>query len=386
MATKSYTLLELNEYLKRVLALNVRDAVWVKCEITQANITRGHFYLELVEKRGEEIVAKSKAIIWAREAVKLNKKLKGILSQLLQPGIQVMLQVKVNFHEVFGLKFIVTDIDPAFTLGELELKKRAVVSKLKEQGLLRKNSMLPFPLVPQRLAVLSSERAAGWHDFLAHLQNNPYDYVFDITLFSASVQGELAVKELVKQLSQIESQKDEFDIVVIIRGGGARLDLVAFDDEHLCTGIANSSLPVLTGIGHEVDETIADLVAFRALKTPTAVAGFLIDMMIRFESELNRIVQLLQIAAQGRLKTEQQRLENLDRNLKLAAKQLVKQQSMTLSALEKSLHLLDPKTILNKGYSLTTKDNKIITKSQDLKSGEELTTILKDGEVKSIVK
>lgn len=284
MSKKAYQLSELNAYLKRVLALNFKEAIWVRGEWSDLKGSRGHVYAQLIEKQEEAIIAQSQVVIWNRQLQKLDKKSKVPIGDLLQDGLEVLLQVRIDFHERFGLKLIVEDIDPSFTLGELELKRRRNLEKLQQQGLLQLNRTLSLPMVTQRLAVISGAQAAGYIDFVAHLKQNPYAYRWKIQLYDSAVQGKNVVREVSKAIQDISTVKAQYDAIVLIRGGGSRIDLSAFDEFGVCEAIAQSPLPVFTGIGHEIDESLADQVAFQAFKTPTAVADYLINCSMQVEA------------------------------------------------------------------------------------------------------
>ena len=277
-ALKTYSLSELTSFIRRVFALNLPEAVWVTAELGQVNESRGHYWLTLVEKGEQDaIAAQLEGVIWASQLQLLQRNY-GIklLRDLLQDGMSIKLKVTTSFHPRYGLKVVVEDVDPSFTIGELERKRKAVLEQLAKEGLLQKNASLPFPVLPQRLAVISSETAAGLADFRQQLAQNPYGYQFRVRLFSAAMQGGNTSSEILTRLRQISSQGDSFDAVVIIRGGGGRTDLAAFDEASLCRAVAAYPLPVIVGIGHETDESVLDQVAARSLKTPTATATFLI--------------------------------------------------------------------------------------------------------------
>ncbi len=406
---QAYSLFELNEFIRRILALNLPDEFWVRCEMAQVSHSRGHYYLELVEKeeQGEQIVAQSSAVIWAKDHKRLLRKTGTELNYVLQEGMEVQLLVKVDFHERYGLKLMVKDIDPTYTLGKLEMKRRETIRELKRLDLLEKNTQLPLPGVLQKIAVLTSERAAGYQDYLAQLKGNEYAYAFSNQLFESAVQGVNVESEMIQQLKKIERYKSEFDCVVIIRGGGARLDLAGFDNLELCKAIANCPLPVFTGIGHDIDETVADLVAHRALKTPTAVADFLIHRNLQFESEMiqlgillnNQVTAILQAATLKLQKIQQaitfqsessifrqnQMLGYIEEELPKSVLHFLKSQSQNLDNLETLVQLLHPETALKRGFTITSKNGKSIHSQKSIKKGDELTTTFWNGIVKSKV-
>ncbi len=413
--TNQYTLFELNEYIRRIIALNFSEALWISCEIAQVNESRGHVYLSLVEKTEtnllgkteDKIVAQSEAVIWARDHRKLKRKLGVLYNQILQPGLEILIAAQVDFHERFGLKLIVQDINPAFTIGKLELRKQETLSTLKKKGLLGKNKNTKLPPVLQRIAVISSERAAGYQDFQKQLQANSYGYEIEGILLNAAMQGDNVRAEVIHRLEEANSAESNFDCIVIIRGGGAKLDLLAFDDEALCTAIANCKIPVITGIGHDMDESIADQVSYVALKTPTAVAEWIIEQNLHFEMEVMECGRIIKVLAQNQLSEEFQQLERwtqgvelnvknqllnqnrildyIEKELPLGAKRSLKHENQQLNQLETILQLLSPEEILKRGFSMTLKNGKPIKSAKDLKENDQIQSIFKDGSIISKV-
>lgn len=406
----SYSLFELNEFIRRVLALNLHEPVWVKCELAQVKMSRGHCYLELVEKseNGAETIAQSGGVIWNHQLKKLRRKMGIEMEALLREGMQVMLSVKVDFHEKYGLKLMVEDIDPAYTLGKMELQKQATIRALQAEHLMDKNGQLPLPSVVQRLAVLSSETAAGLHDFMQQLAENPYGYHFKTRLFPTAMQGEKVATELTAQLERIKAIEHRFDAVVIIRGGGAKLDLKPFDELEICRAVAEFTLPAIVGIGHEVDETVLDLVAHSSLKTPTAVAEFILRRAMQFEAEtielgnfvkhfaeqkiteekagLEQLFQLLRLQSKGIARHENLMLDFIQKEVSAHAFRILENEKMRSENLSNSVELLKPETAFRRGFSLTSKGGKILTSPEQLKEGEQISTQLKKGEIISIVK
>ena len=223
----SYSLFELNEYIRRVFALNFQDAIWIRCEIAQINASRGHHYLNLIEKsaEGEHIIAQSSAVLWASKYRQLRRQHKKLLSELLQNGVAVLLQVKIDYDERYGLKLLIEDIDPSYTMGQMELKRQQILETLQQENLLGVNSQIPLPTAIQRVAIISSETAAGLQDYLNQIATNSYGYQLSNQLFPAAMQGANVEKEVLRQLKKIAFLKDNYDAVIIIRGGGSKLDL-----------------------------------------------------------------------------------------------------------------------------------------------------------------
>jgi exodeoxyribonuclease VII large subunit len=406
---EQHTLYELNEYIRRIIALNLPAPVWVSCEIYQLNVSRGHRYLSLVQKAEgkEDIVAQSDAVLWQRQYRKLERKLGSTIRELLREGTAVLLQVSVDYSERYGLKLIVEDIDLSYTMGKLEQQRRATYERLKAEALLDKNKKTALPLVPQRLAVISSPTAAGLEDLMRQLEQNEPGYKFQVKVFPAAMQGPNAPLEVARQIREIQTLTRSYDAIIVTRGGGARLDLAAFDDYQLCVAVADCSIPVLTGIGHEIDEVLLDLVAHTALKTPTAVAEWLIDRAVRFESMLIETSYLLSRLTRQRFSQEQLQLERWEEALKHLSlrkvqqshqkidqlqsmippvtRQHLKMQQQQLRQFEAILNLLSPEATLKRGYTLTTIDGQPVVSAKAAQKGDILTTRFKDGTIKSKV-
>lgn len=402
-----YTLLELNEFIRQVLILNLPNAFWIKAEITQAKESRGHYYLDLIQKaeNSDAILAQSQAILWQKDYRRLRRKIGKSLDYLLKEGLEVLLHAKVDFHERYGFKLLIQDIDPAYTLGQLELKRQETIQKLEKLYLLNKNKAKKLPLVLQRIAVISSENAAGLQDYQAQIANNPYAYRFKNVLFPAAVQGVFVERDILRQLIQISQQKEQFDAVIIIRGGGAKLDLAAFDSFVLCKTVAQFPLPVLTGIGHDIDETVLDMVAHTALKTPTAVADFMINRALHFESEiqekgvqikqltqsliqqqqlqLQQHQQFIQYQSQLKVQSAYQLLNYIEQEIPKLIQQGFKRENQDLERLEKMVTLLSPETALQRGFSIMTQGGRVIRSVHEVDSDTDIVTKLLDGEIRS---
>ncbi len=385
-----HSLFDLQEFIRRVLALNFQQAIWITAEIGQSGRSKGHYYLELVQKgSGEALLAQASAVLWANDYRRLRSALGADLDAVLQVGLQVKMQVRVDFHERYGLKLLITDLDPAFTFGEVDRRRRQTIATLQAQGLLEKNGSLELPPVLQRVAVISSEGAAGLQDFLQQLKGNKFGYYFDCQLFEASVQGKNAAAEIQAALAKVAAESAFYDCVVVVRGGGARLDLAAFDNLELCQALARMPLPVLSGIGHDVDETVLDLVAHTALKTPTAVAEFLIQHNLFFESnllqvagqlrtmaeyqlkygalDLNRLEMELALESRQRLNRAAQQLETWQAALPGLAAGVIRTQWAQLEHAEALCSALSPERVLQRGYSLTMHKGKVLTNAADVR-------------------
>lgn len=414
MESSRYTLFELNEHIRRIMALNFTEAIWISCELAQVSVSRGHRYLSLIEKDepdpilGDEgqIIAQSNAVIWAREYQVLKRKLGASIEQILQPGLEVLVKAKISFHERYGLSMHIVDIDPAFTVGKLAIQRQAVIEKLDKKGLLQRNKALNIAPVLQRVAVISSLTAAGFQDFRQQLEQNAYGYKISFQLFDAAMQGERVRLEVSRQIKAINQRAKEFDCVVLIRGGGAKLDLIAFDEEELCIELANCKLPLLTGIGHDIDETIADMLAYQSLKTPTAVAEWIVQHNMQFELnlleqghiikqltanmltsenyKLERMAQQFPLYAQNAISLQNRMLSYIGEELPRQVRRLVSSEADRLANQQKILALLDPENILKRGFSLTMQNGKV-TKAANLNEHDIIETIFADGKVQSKV-
>ena len=311
------TLLELNELVKETLVKAFPSAVWVIAEVSELKENRnGHCYLELIEKQGTEIIARSRATIWSYTYRMLKPYFETTTGQYFVQGIKILVQVSVEYHPSFGLSLNIKDIDPIYTVGDMAMQRREIINRLQSQGVFEMNKELQLPLVPQKIAVISSVTAAGFQDFMNQLENNEFGFKFYTKLFQATMQGSDAVPSIINALERIFEHEDFFDAVVIIRGGGATADLSSFDNYDLAFNITQFPLPVITGIGHEKDDTIIDLVAHTRMKTPTAVAEFLIKGMERFYDKMlemeNEIVQLTRNLIESHQKQLELAASNLD--------------------------------------------------------------------------
>ncbi|OFX83772.1 MAG: exodeoxyribonuclease VII large subunit [Bacteroidetes bacterium GWF2_33_16] len=289
---QSISLLELNSSIKETLKQSFPDSVWVIAEVSELKINRnGHCYLELIEKDviNENIIARSRATIWAFTFRMLKPYFESITSQELSPGLKILFRASVEFHESYGLSLNIIDIDPNYTLGDLAKKRAETIKRLEAEGVINMNKELELPLVIQRIAIISSETAAGYQDFVNQLLNNSNKYVYYLKLFPSIMQGPQAEESIIQSLENIFDYEDCFDVVVIIRGGGSQADLNCFNNYTLASNVAQFPIPVLTGIGHDKDESVVDIVANTKLKTPTAVAEFIISKCIEFENRIDEI-------------------------------------------------------------------------------------------------
>ena len=311
MDIKAISLSELNENLKLSIKAAFPHNIWVVAEIGEIKENNnGHCYLDLIEKEqnATHIKAKVKATIWSFTYRMLKPYFKSLTGQSLKEGMKIMINASIEYHELYGLSLNVKDIDPNYTIGDLERQRNEIIRKLTEEGVFDMNKEIPLPLVIQRIAVISSETAAGYGDFINHLENNPYGYKIKCKLFSAHMQGEHTETSIIDAFERIHAELSNFDIVTIIRGGGAQSDLSYFDNYWLAYHCAQFPIPVFTGIGHEQDDSIVDMVAHTRLKTPTAVADFIINRMLSFESQIDALAHNLTSLTNNILKDENHQL------------------------------------------------------------------------------
>lgn len=405
---EAITLLELNGRVKSTLQFEMPDAYWVQAEISSISPSgQGHCYLELVQKdaTGRNFLAKAKANIWRGTWLKLKPYFEAQTGETLKVGMKVLLQVTVTFHEVYGYSLVVQDIDPTYTMGDMARRRKEILEQLTREGVIGLNKELEIPSLPNRIAVISSSTAAGWGDFRNQLDGNIYGFRFYVRLFPALMQGDDVERSVISALNTVAMRRDDFDLVVIIRGGGAVSELSCFDSYNLAYNIANFPLPVITGIGHERDDTVADVVAHTKVKTPTAAAEFLINRVFDTASRLEDLTRRMGDAVQDRMNSENVRMERLSQKLPSLFAVLKTRQEQTLETLwlrsvngvrniltaqlhkleivDKTLAAADPSVILRRGYSLTRQNGRVVKGASDLKKGDRLTTVFADGSVES---
>ncbi len=429
---QAISLLELNHIIRDTLENQMSPNYWVVAEIGEMKTAaQGHAYLELVEKSGHQVKAKIRANIWQYSFRTISGRFLATTGQPLKAGMKILALATVTFHELYGLSLNIKDIDPNFTLGERARIRQEIIDKLAHQGMTDMNKRFALPTVPQRIAVISSMTAAGYGDFVQQLHANRYGYQVHHHLFQATLQGDGAARTMIHALENIEdaSRETGFDLVVIIRGGGAQMDLDCFDDYDLAVAIAKFPIPVLTGIGHERDETIADLVAHTKIKTPTAAAEFIISGFVDFEEQLLTALKQIERYTKQNLQWEDRKLADLEAKLKnISLQQLlragerlsiksnqIKSTSLNqlnfnsyqveklainlrkesnnvlnselkkLDSLERNINNLDPASFLKKGYTRSEVDGKPI-QQLTIKEGDEMITYSDKQLLKSIIK
>ena len=453
----SLTLYELNALVRETLALEMPDEYWVEAELSEAREVRGHCYLELIQKdeHSNTPVAKASAKCWASTWQLVKPHFMRVTGQEIHAGMKVLLKVYAQFHESYGFSWIVTDIDPTYTMGDMARKRMEIIRQLKEEGVFELQKELQLPMFCQHIAVISSANAAGYGDFVNQLENNEYGFRFHTQLFPAVMQGEGVEQSVIGALNKIfesiecrteslefatanddsslftlHSSLNKFDCVVIIRGGGATSDLSGFDTLALAEHVANFPLPIITGIGHERDESVLDMVSHTRVKTPTAAAAFLIGHLkavldaiedaeqrissivrqqmdmekirllhlsqqiptlfslvrSRQEASIDRLQGNLRLSVTRRLQEERHRLDIHSHNLMPVIERRLLRERHQLDMLNEKLEALNPELLLRRGYSITLSGGKVVKDASILKSGDELETRLSKGTVHSIVK
>ena len=410
MEQQALSLYELNGLVKRSIRSCLPDTYWVQAELSDVRSNySGHCYLEFIQKDagGNNLIAKARGTIWSNIYKMLKPYFEQETGQAFTSGIKVLVQVSVEFHELYGYSLTVLDIDPTYTVGDMERKRREILRQLEEEGVIDLNKELEMPMLPQRIAVISSATAAGYGDFCNQLANNPRGYGFRTELFPAIMQGERVEESILSALDAINNRLEEFDVVVIIRGGGATSDLSGFDTYLLAASCAQFPLPIITGIGHERDDTVIDKVAHTRVKTPTAAAEYLITKMDKCADVLDEMSARLMQGVRSRLLWEHRRIENLaqripstvykriadakydllsaQRNLQMASRQLLSAKKHRLELLQQRLNDALPEKQLACGYSITLKDGKAVKDASLLKEGDKLITMFYQGQVESII-
>ncbi len=416
MSDKRLTLFELNHLVRDVLECEMPDEYWVEAELSECHESKGHCYMELIQKdeRNATPIAKANAKCWASKWMLIRPYFERTTGERLRAGMKVLLKVYPQFHEAFGFSWIVTDIDPTYTLGDMARKRQEIIRQLKEEGVFDLQRELELPLFCQHIAVISSESAAGYGDFCHQLSDNPYGFQFQTQLFPAIMQGEGVSQSIISALENIYNGQCStvngqcFDCVVIIRGGGATSDMSGFDTLSLAENVANFPLPIITGIGHDRDESILDMVSHTRVKTPTAAAAFLVDHLKGVLDTIEGAQSLITHYARQKLSTLQSqlatiqeilpklflavkirqdaRIENLEARFPLLAERRMTAERHRLQLIEEKLKALDPQLLLKRGYSITLHNGKAVHNPLALKAGDEIETRIEKGIIKSIIK
>ena len=383
---KQYSLSKLCAEIQEVVENDLLERYWVCAEIASLS-ARGHCYMELVEKAEDNMLAaKVRATCWSNVYSLLSAYFIQETGQALRVGMQVLVEVSVTFHPVYGLSLNVWNIDPIYTQGDLAKQRQATIRRLTEDGVMELQQSLELPTLIHKVAVISAADAAGYGDFCDQLQNNRFGVKFELELFAAVMQGDAAPKSIIKALNKIANEEEKWDIVVIIRGGGATTDLGCFDDYELANHCAQFPLPILSGIGHTRDMSIVDMVAHTSVKTPTAAAEWLIERVAEQVEMISQLVLRLQRATQHDVVQENNKLQAYMQRMSHAAQRLLMQEQNRLQMWTKTIELHSPERIFKMGYSLTMVNGKPVMRKEDVKEGDVLKTYVQDGVVESVVK
>ena len=404
------TLYELTSMVSETITDALPGQYWVEAELMEIREVRGHCFMELVQKdiHGATPIAKASAKCWQTKWMKVLPRFRSVAGSAPLPGMKLLLLVAVDFHPTYGFSLIVNNIDPTFTLGDMARRRMEIISQLKEEGVFDLQKELSLPVFCQNIAVISSETAAGYGDFCNQLINNDYGFAFHVELFPAVMQGEQIEQSIIERLDEIAERMDDFDCVVIIRGGGATSDMSGFDTLLLAENVANFPLPIITGIGHDRDECILDMISYQKVKTPTAAAAFLIDHLMQVKDFLDEkestildiianaveketsglalLVEHLKLLFLNFRQKEESTLLRKELEIKNSLQQTLLYHNHQLEMLSQRVNALNPKLLLKRGYSMTLLDGKVVKDAASLKSGDEIETLLSKGKIKSIVK
>ena len=414
MVRNALSLLELNQLLAEVIEVGMPREYWVEAEISELRVVRGHCYIDLIEKsEGTNTpIARASAKCWQNTWSVISPYFEKVTGQRLRSGMNVLMLVSANFHPAYGFSWIISDIDPTYTLGDMARKRQAIIDQLKREGVFDLQKELSLPLFCQHIAVISSANAAGYGDFVDQLESNAHGFRFVTRLFPATMQGEGVEQSIIAALNNIyetflTSDETAPDCVVIIRGGGATSDLSGFDTLALAENVAQFPIPVITGIGHERDESILDMISHTRVKTPTAAAALLIDHLKRVWDYLQEAQGVLETNARQRMDLEQMRLQraaqkipplfslfkerqehridSMMRDMIAAAQRLISDEMHRLQMFGQRVSALDPDLLLKRGYSITLHEGKIVRDASQLKHGDKIETRVEKGTIHSIV-
>ncbi len=431
MDRHALTLFELNSLVSNVIDTAFDHAFWVEAELSEAREVRGHCYMELIQKDifSATPVARASAKCWKTTWARLRPKFEHATGQGLHAGMKVMLLVTANFHEAYGFSWIVQDIDPTYTLGDMARKRLEIIKQLKEEGIFDLQKELSLPMFAQRVAVISSENAAGYGDFCHQLLDNDYGFAFQIRLFPAIMQGEQVETTIINAMNEIYDHMDDFDVVVIIRGGGATADMSGFDTLSLAENVANFPLPIITGIGHDRDESVLDMVSNTRVKTPTAAAAFLVDNLANLSGHIEAMRERMVTRVRQRMDTEKERLGRIsgrvpilfslvkerqeakltrlmtgitgyindrlrqaehdivviEKNIQPLVEMKLAREDNRIAQLALRVKALDPERLLKRGYSITMLNGKAIHDPTTLKEGDIIETRVEKGSFASTI-
>jgi len=400
---KILSLSDLTHEIWKTIAENFTQGYWIKAEMNKLNFYRqsGHAYPELVEKENGKLVAQMRCNLWKEDYIKINNKFLRVLKEPLKDGIKILFLGNVVYDPLYGLSVRIIDIDPSFTLGDLEAEKQQTVERLKEENLYEANKQIVFPLLPKRIAIISDKTSKGYMDFVHVVNGNEWNYSFISTLFSATLQGDNAIHTIIDQLKEIRRLKDYFDAVVIVRGGGADIGLSCYNNYNLAKEIAMFPLPVLTGIGHSTNQTVCEMISYHNAITPTKLAEYLIQHFHNFSISVREAEQSIKNYANGLMSAEKNKFASTIKTFQAATKTILLQnkndlnhiiqhvvvhskffvhkQNSILDNIQKSIENLSPENVLKRGYSITLFNGKAVKNINSIRPGDILETRIADG-------
>lgn len=409
MSQKNYSLSELTSHIEKVIKVNFDEPLWIRAEISELREKNGHCYMELIEKdeTNDTLKARVKASIWASTFRLLKPYFEESTNQQLRPGLSVLIAATVEYHGLYGISLNIKDIDPTFTLGAQAKRRLEIIRQLESDGVMDMNKSIEFPLLPQRLAIISSATAAGYEDFMNQLHQHPSNFAFYTRLFPAIMQGDQASSSIIGCLEEIFSNIEMFDVVILIRGGGASTDLACFDDYELALNCAQFPLPIIAGIGHQRDLSIVDMVVHSSVKTPTAAAALLTDTLSELEEKVVDLHHEVCNLASSIVAREQQKIADIRWKIKNALHQksrdkfveleqlkmrmksklyvLLNQHENQLKLYQSAIERHSPAAMLKYGYTITSQAGLRITSVQQLQPNIPITTLFPDGQAESML-
>ena len=387
MEKEHIDLLELQNRLKQGIEGLFSSRIWIKAEISAVKArTGGHCYMELSQSDDKGLVAKASAIIWSSRFRFIAPYFESVTGSPLKEGMTVLVEVQVNYSQLYGMSLIINDIDPEYSLGVRALERQKTIERLQAEGLMDLQKELALASLPYRIAVISAEDAAGYRDFMRHLHENPYGFAFETVLYPALMQGVDCPDSIIAALDAVNESEEKYDVVMILRGGGAKLDLACFDDYDLAAVIAQYPLPVLTAIGHDQDHHVCDMVAYEYLKTPTALADFILEMYEDEDARLSSFASRMRLAFTGRLAAMETAVANLSVRIRNAAVTKVSLCESSLELLRTRIEAADPRSILKRGYALATDADGVVLKGVGGRiSGDKVSVMFADGSMDCVV-
>lgn len=404
-----YTLLEVTRSIQKTLADRYKSSFWVKAEMNKLNYYShsGHCYPELVEKQDGKVIAQIRSNLWSTDYKAINEKFVKVLHEPLKDGIKILFQAQISFDPIYGLAVRILDIDPGFTLGDLEREKQEAINRLTEEGIFTRNKTRSLPLLPQRIAIISVETSKGYADFTRVLETNPWQYRFFHFLFPSLLQGEKAVESIIGQLRRIKKVIQHFDVVAVIRGGGGDIGLSCYNNYELSKEIALFPIPVITGIGHATNETVVEMISFANAITPTKIAEYLIQRFHNFavpvqkaeekiadkslriikeeKAKLQSEVKLFRSVTENILIENRNQVKEQIRSLRQQALYIVKNERIELGNMEKNVANMSPENVLKRGFSITLKNGKAVRSIEQVNAGDRIETLVFEGKISSEV-